>query len=143
MWKRLLFGIEAGGLLALAAAPGVLLHLWNQRALEVSQAIVALTPATLSAFAFAGLITLFPNLAGGCRMRWPMNIAFPIAFAGLNLVVARSIWFAPGVVEAPHSVLDPIKVWVEPKVILMAFAVQVVVLSLAARAAINEPSQAE
>lgn len=133
MGKRLIFGIEVGGRLALLSLPAVALMLYLDKAFEVSRLLVATTPATLSAFLIALTVAIMPDLAGDNRIRTPMNFAFPIIFAIVNLVVARALWFSPSVVEAPQLVLNPILIWLDPKMILLAFAFQVIALTISCR----------
>ncbi len=143
MFKRLLFGIEVGGLLALLAIPAVAGMLWLVKAFAWPSVLVATTPASLSAVILAATVMIVPDLSTGFKIRMPMNLAFPLMFAVVNLVVVRGMWFAPGVVRSPHEVLNPIQLWLDPKMILATFVVQVVALTIACRPWASEPSQAE
>lgn len=100
--------------------------------------LVATTPASFSAFLIAIAVFLFRDLAGDLRMRVPMNLAFPLIFAIVNLVVARGIWFAPSVVRSPHEVLNPVQIWFDPRTILLTFVVQVIALTFACRSRSKE-----
>jgi hypothetical protein len=146
MGRRLLFGIEVGGLLALLAIPCLLGMLYLLKSLSFTSMLVATTPASVSAFIVAVAMLLFKDLAGELRVEFPMNLAFPLIFGIVNLTVARAIWFSPSVVRAPHEILNPIQLWFDPRMIVLTFAVQVVALTVASRpwdrADSNEPTQA-
>lgn len=133
MGKRLLFGIEIGGIMALLAIPCIVANLYWMKAFTPAVALVASTPASLSALLIAVAITLFKDLAGDLRLEAPMNLAFPIMFGIVNLTVARAMSFTPSVALSPNEVLNPVQIWFDAKMVILAFAVQVIVLTLACK----------
>ncbi len=131
MGKRVLFGIEAGGLLALLSFPAAALLLVFAGGFDPAMLLILATPPCLAAFGFMLAVLFVPDMAGDLKFRMPMNITYPIAFAVINLTVTRAFWFSPSVVLSPHAALEAMQLWFDPRLILLTLVIQVIGLSVA------------
>jgi hypothetical protein len=131
MTRRILFAAAVCGMLYVAAVAVALAvgtgHVADRA--RTAALIVEFGAPAVAAVALLLLTVSFPDLLEPYRFAFPINLTAPAVFCAITYAVVSLVSVPRSSIEAPPEVLQPALVWLDWRMTIGTFALQVVLLS--------------
>jgi hypothetical protein len=127
--RQFQLNVRIAGTLYLIAIAWISLILWLAHAQAIVQYAVAFgVPSSASLGLFVAGI-LVPGMFGNGTMKFPINFTVPIVYLVL-LAASEALWTnAPSVIVATPPLLNVARIWMQPMVLIVTWAVHTMALS--------------